>query len=257
MKIRSVLLSVISFLGLSVLTSAFASAYYFPSFRYFSESFIQQWIDILEPFLRAILGGYEWTSVLLFERLLVFVILVCLVFIALSKIPMFEERKPVLWIVSLIVPLIGVRFMDYAWLITIIIQYQVLAIALTAALPFFIYTIFLYNAAADYPVFRKFAWVLFIMVYLGLWASVDSSAHSEVYFWTMIVGVIALFADGTIYNVILRQKMRDANADDRWKYTIKLKKDIDDIQNSPLPADVKQRLIKKKQKEIKWIHKNT
>jgi hypothetical protein len=53
-----------------------------------------------------------------------------------------DKYKPVLWIIAIAVPLIGVRFLDIIWLNTIFIQYKLLAVALTAGLPFVVYFFF-------------------------------------------------------------------------------------------------------------------
>lgn len=241
----------------------FASAYYFPSLRFASENAIQSIIDFFEPFLRALFGGqYSWGPDLLFERLLLFVLLVGVIYLSLGRIPIFsDEHKRIRFLVAFLVPLIGVRFLDYAWLVSIITSYQVLAIALTAIFPFIIYFFFLYNAAGDYPGVRKIGWILFIIVYFGLWTTTTVSSHSSIYFWTMLTALIFLFFDGTIYGYYAKQKMKAAGNLAKWEHLYKIRQDIDSIKEAmrlqQIPDDMGKKLLKKKEKLYDWVMKNT
>lgn len=239
----------------------FASAYYFPQFRDMTESFLQSMVDLFQPFLQAVLGGYEWGPDLLFERLLLFVLLVAIIFLILGNVPIFEDQgKRIRWLVAIIVPLIGIRFLDYAWLVTIITQYQVLTIVLTSIIPFILYFFFLYSAAGEYPGVRKIGWILFIVVYFGLWSTVNYEANSSVYFWTMVVALVFLTFDSTIYGYYEKQKMKAAGNINKWQHIANIRRDIDEIAKSisqgHIPSKDGERLIKKKQKQLKWITKH-
>lgn len=182
-----------------ILSASFASAYYFPSLRSASDSAVNIVVDVFQPILNALFGGYGgWNSVYLFERLMLFIILVSMVYLILGKTPMFEDQKTIRWLISLIVPLMGVRFIDFQWLNAIFLQYEMLTIILTTILPFILYFFFLHGLGKDYPHLRKIGWIFFIGIYAGLWASAESSNASTVYFWTTIAAILAWIFDKRI-----------------------------------------------------------
>ena len=179
--------------------SNLVSAYYFPSMRFASQDLVQTVVDLFQPILVALFGAYSYSYV--FEVFLIFLILAGVVYIAAGRIPMFKDKdqKAVRWIITIVVPLLGVRFIDFALLIAIFQSYQLLAIVLTSVLPFILYFYFLYEAAGDYGIIRKLGWALWIAVYFGLYSSAYiNDMTSAVYFWTMVVGLSCLAFDTTI-----------------------------------------------------------
>ena len=110
------------------MSASFASAYYFPSVRESGDLIIRQLVDFFEPILNAVFG-YN-SSGYLFEALLIFILLVSLIFVLTEKVEFISGNKTIRWIVSLIIPIIGVRFIDYQWLMGIILQYQFFSIIL-------------------------------------------------------------------------------------------------------------------------------
>src|SRR3989338_4505634 len=175
-----------------------ASAYFFVDLRQGSQDVINGVTDISEPFLQVLFGGGYYTGFLLFERFLIFLITASIVYIAISKISIFEEKKGVLWIITIAVPLIGIRFMNFEWINTILVQYQILTIVLAAGLPFIIYFFFLHNIFSENAALRKIGWVFFAVVYLGLWSTAETENYGQIYFWTAIAAFLFLFLDGTI-----------------------------------------------------------
>ncbi|MBX4196238.1 hypothetical protein KW805_01480 [Candidatus Pacearchaeota archaeon] len=252
---RGVYLSIGLFVAL-VVSISFSSAYIgYGSFRFAVENIIQAWIDILEPILQAVLGGDTWTGYLLFEKLLIFVLLLSVIQLVLGRIPTFDKQKGVRWVVAVVVSLIGVRYLDFEWINTIVLQYQVLAVAITAFLPFVIYFFFLHSVLGEYGSVRKIGWILFIMVYFGLWNTADSSAHSDIYFWTMLVALLFLLFDGTIRRYWVTQRYKAAGASSVLHRIAQLDQSISVISQSHLDAASKQREIDKLEKEKKYWYK--
>jgi hypothetical protein len=244
-------------LAVLVLFVQLASAYYLPSARTITESTVQAFVDVFEPILDAVFGGTSYSSYLLFEKLLLFLILLGIVYVAVGFVPMLEEQPFVRWIVAIIVPLLGVRFLEEGWLVTIILQYQVLAIALTSVLPFIIYFFFLQNVGTNYSSIRKIGWVLFIVVYLGLWSTVENAAYSSIYFWTMIVSLLFLLFDGTIHQYFLNQEMKAIGANSKWENIAKLRRDIQELNHdSGIPERIAKRLVKQKERKIAGLMKH-
>jgi hypothetical protein len=177
----------------------FVSAYYFPDARSVAQSVIDTYVNVGEPILQALFGGYGgWSGYLLFERFLIFILLLSVIYVILKRVPLFEEQKGVRWVVAIIIPLIGMRFIDYEWLEAMLMQYEILAIILTSVLPFIIFFYFIHSLGVSYPIMRKIGWVFFIGIYIGLWTTSISEAQSVVYFWTIFAALLALLFDKRI-----------------------------------------------------------
>lgn len=220
-----------------------------------AEQVIDLVVDFAEPFLQVLLGGEDYTGLLLFERFLIFILLLSIIYLSLKNIYIFEQTPSVLWVVSVIVPLVAVRFIDYAWLNTILTSYQVLGIAIAGILPFIIYLFFLHNITENSTA-RKIGWIFFIVVYFGLWSTNTSENYAQVYFWTMLAALVFLLLDGTIHNLFEEKKWKQAGRDAIWESIVKLDKKLDDIRNDTgIPRDERARLLREGLEKRKDLHK--
>ncbi|MEM4259588.1 MAG: hypothetical protein QXS38_02415 [Candidatus Pacearchaeota archaeon] len=183
-----------------LINASFASAYYFQGVRGVTQSVIDAYIDVGEPILQILFGGYGgWTGYLLFERFLLFILILSIIYAILARIPFFEEQKMVRWIVAIVIPLIAIRFINFEQISMIIQQYQLLAIILTSILPFILFFFFVHSLGESYPILRKIMWIFFIAVYIGLWSTTESGFQSAVFFWTFVAaGIIGLVFDRRI-----------------------------------------------------------
>ena len=240
---------------LAILSLSFVSAYNGAfDLRRASEGVIEIVVDGIEPLAQAILGGEDYYGTLLFEKLILFTILLSIVYISLKNFPIFQENKPVIWIVSIAVPLIAIRFINFVWLNTIILQYQVLGVAILGILPFLIYLFFLHNAS-DSSTVRKIGWIFFIVVYFGLWSTSEGETYGQVYFWTMILSLVFLLIDKTIHRYMTLQRMRGAGSTDIIQHVGKIKEEIIKAADLPLPQREKDKLIRGLQKRLKVYQK--
>jgi hypothetical protein len=185
------------FASLFFASFALSSAYYLPGIRETSYNIVQSVSDFFEPIIVVLFGQYA--GIYLFEVLLIFILLVSLIFVLTAKVDFISSNKMVRWIVSIVIPLIGLRFIDYEWIYGIILQYQFFAIILASILPLVLYFFFVYGIAEDHDIIRKLLWALFVMVYFGLWSSDVSEANSNIFFWTMASGVVIILLDGVIW----------------------------------------------------------
>jgi hypothetical protein len=203
-----------------------------------------------EPIFDALLGGEDYTGELLFEKILLFFILLGLVFISLNNIPMFGENRKVLWVVTFIVPILMVRLINVEWLYTVLLSYAVLGIAILGIFPFIIYLLFLHNAIESTTA-RKIGWAFFMVVYLFLWSTTNVAAHASIYFWTMVAALTFLLFDGTIHYYLVTQKWARYDEATLAAQMGKINDQIDDINKSGLPTRAKERLIKKLERKKK------
>jgi hypothetical protein len=212
-----------------------------------------------EPILVVLLGQYSYNY--LFEILLIFILLASVIYIALGKVPLFKDQKSVRWILTIVIPLLGVRFIDYESLITILQSYQLLAIVITCVLPFIIYFYFIYNAAGDHGIIRKLGWALWIVVYLGLWSSSYSSdLNSMIYFWTFIAGILLILFDGMIWRRYSYIQLHNAGKLNKSLEVGKINMEIQNIQamitRGAIDAKEGQKFIKRLMDDKEFIEKN-
>lgn len=254
MKINKLLFVIILLINSILLVSAQSF-----DFREGSENVINFFIEAYEPFLDALFGRGISSGDILFEKFLIFLILLGMVYVSLSNVDIFRDNTAVHWIISITVPLLAVRFMDFSWINTILLEYQVLGVALAGILPFIIYLYFIHGVS-DSSVVRKIGWIFFILVYFGLWATTELQSYGQIYFWTMVVALLFLFFDGTIHRFYLMNILKESGKLNKWEYIRDLKKDIQDtkdaFKNGHLSDSIAKRIIKKKERQIKWFLKH-
>ncbi|GEM_PF-930420 len=223
-----------------------------------SQQIIDWVVEIFEPFLQAILGGQDYTGMLVFERLLVFLLLLAVVYVSLSKVKLFEDYPFALWIIAIIVPLISIRYMDFEWLNTILMSYRILGIAMLGIVPLVIYTLFLHNFT-DSSVLRKIGWAFFIVIYLGLWLSDKDNSYAYIYFWTMIASLILLLLDGTIRRYLDKQERKELDKDNKKDYERDLRRQVDklrdDLKNNVITESEYNHIYRKLKKRLKALDK--
>lgn len=176
----------------------FVSAqYYGGGFWYGTEQVINSIVMNLEPLFRALLGGNDWTGYLLFEKVLLFILISIIVGLILGNVPVFSglKNKKILRLIAVIIGLLGVRNLNYIWVATILVQYQVLFIAIAGILPFIIYWYFVKGLTDGWV--HKAAWIFYAVIYFGLWATTDLEAYEEVYLWGAIGALIYAFVFDT------------------------------------------------------------
>jgi hypothetical protein len=197
------------FLGL-ILSSFFLSfvsaygGYYNP--RQGMGDLINIAVDFFQPLLQVLLGGENWTGYLLFEKLILFILIAALVYVAIAKVGFFDNNKAVIWIITLAVPLLGVRWMDFEWLNYIIVQYQVIGVVLTVMLPFIIYLFFVHGVSHSSS-FRRIAWAFYLAIYYGIWTtSPTTGLVDNAYVWTMLVAVGLIIFDPIIHKLMTKDQ---------------------------------------------------
>ncbi len=226
------------------LVSAYSSGSF--DFRSGSEQLINIVTDFSEPFISIFLGGETtgYTGYLLFEKLLLFLLLLSITYLSLNKTPFFKDQKGVIWVVSLAVPLLSIRLLDFMWLQTIFLQYKILGIALTSILPFLIYLFFLHGVSESGAV-RKIGWIFFIVIYYFLWSTTSENGYAEIYFWTMFLSFVFLFLDGTIHSYFATEKIKEARSTKVLEHMGELNKKLIEVDSLPGLTDDQKRKMKK------------
>ncbi len=241
---KKIFLSFVGVLFLSLFVLNLVSAY-----GYSFVGSIDNAVYQIQPIAQFFLGGFDYTGYMLFERFLFFIILLSVTYVSLVKAPFFEKQKNVVIVLSIVVPLLSVRYINFEWLNTMLMAYQVFGIALTSIIPFIIYFFFLMGIAKEYPGIRKIGWIFYGCVYLGLYFTADNQFYGQVYIWTALGALVFFLLDKSIQNYFSEQKRKyQIN-----KHYLKLSLDLMDerkqiISNyGPDPSDYN---VKRRLKEI-------
>ena len=141
------------------------------------------------------------SEALLFARLLLLIIFITVIFSTIGKLSFFSKSKGVLWIVSLGVGILAVRFFSPQMVATVLIPYTALGFAVTAIIPFIIF-FFLVNVGMknNRAIVRRVAWIFFAVIFIGLWIQSPTGDQNfkHIYLVVAIVAIIMMKLDGTI-----------------------------------------------------------
>ena len=236
-----------------LLSLSFVSAQYYGGYGsgFFggTQQVIDSLVQNLEPFLRALLGGQDWTGYLLFEKTLLFILISIIVGLVLQKIPVFSglKHKGVLRFIAIVIGLLGVRNLNYVWIGTIIVQYQVLFIAVAGILPFLIYWAFVKDLDKT---LNKIAWIFYAIIYFGLWATTEVEAYASVYLWGAIVALVyAFFIDEWLQRWMHLHKIKIGQMDAKWSLIAELNEKIAKNEKAEIDEGVRKRIRQRLEKQ--------
>jgi hypothetical protein len=242
---------------LLILFLGVVSAY--PSFSYSSvEDLTSRVIDFMSSIFSIFVGG---EGDYLFERILLFIVVFCIINVVLNKVQIFKGKTGVIAVLSLTVSLLSTRFLsDYLIVLNIIVPYNVLGIVLTAVLPLIIFFVFVMSFESN--VLRKVLWIMFMIIFIGVWYSrYDSLGElSWIYFFTGVIALIFLFADGTIRRYILKEQMKQLGINSRQDFEREILRQIrqadDDLAHSIITLAQHSNIKHRLQKQLKELRKN-
>lgn len=143
--------------------------------------------DTFRPFLEAIFGSADYV----FEELLFALIIIAFVYMALSNF--IEDNPALLWILTLAVAILGVRFIVSEKMVEILLFPQgVLAVGAITIIPL-VACFWFIEIGLDGPkkrVLRKICWVTLGVIYIFMWARYFYvPSHTETVFkWIVPVG---------------------------------------------------------------------
>jgi len=190
--------------------------------------------SLLEPILGKIIGETKGdsntsTSELFLAKVLFLVIILSVVWAALNKVGFFNENAWVLWLVSISASILSVRWFGNADVIrSIILPYSVLGVAISAGLPFILSFLIIENNFRE--TMRKFAWIFFAVVFVGLWATrIGSTEFAFIYLVTALLAVVVMLFDGTIQKIMNKISAEKLDIVHRKTMINELKKDIEEI----------------------------
>ena len=132
------------------------------------KDFVQGVSSALEPVLRYTLGGEDLSADTFLVKVLLFVLMLSILYYAVSKVPMLNENDYVHWIIAIVIAILGARFLSSEALVNFIwLPNGILGVTLAAFLPFLIY-FFIIESFTKHKIVRRIGWALFIVLYVGL-----------------------------------------------------------------------------------------
>ena len=198
------------------------------------EPLIETLLGEVSPMGNALGGAGISSGDLLFARFILLIIVFSLVWIALATLPMFSEKKTILWVVSIAVSLLSVRFILSPELIaTIILPYSALGVALTAFLPLLVYFLFVQKALLS-RVMRKAAWIFAAVVFFGLYfvRFEELGDYAWLYLISAVACLVILFLDKTIQTAFRRAKYENLQELRNGRSRVDIMRRIDRLEES-------------------------
>jgi hypothetical protein len=122
---------------------------------------------LVKPLFDGLLGETK-TADNLFARILLTLVLFALVYTALGKIDFFESQN-IRILISLIVPILGIRYLQGNWIQAILLPYSAFGVAATSLIPLIIYFFVVEEGFRRSRTIRKGAWAFAAVVFIGLY----------------------------------------------------------------------------------------
>lgn len=256
-------LFLISFLMITFLTGFVSAADNSASIQQSVGDAINNVVAVFSPIANAVFGttytsGSAISGDYLFARVLFFVILLSIVYLALQQFGgmFFNTNSFFLWMISIIVAVLGVRFIvSDAWIQAILLPYQTFGIAITAGLPFVIYFMIVDVGWKDnIPLLRKSAWIFFMVIFIGLYFTRVNSIDPTAIWIYPVTAVLALFmalADGTINRFFERATFEKVRNESKSYQARSIKREL-----AKLDDDLAKGVVTRAQyiKESKLLH---
>lgn len=205
--------------------------------RSITQSVIQFYQDSFEPIFEAILGESS-SNEFFFAKVLLLLLLYVVIYFSLQKSAIFGNRKGIIFVVSLVVSVLGIRYLPENDLVRgILLPYNTLAIAITTFLPFIIYFLFVHQSVSG-GFGRRAAWALYAIVFAALlitrWNELAPTSH-WIYTIAIILVAISFLFDKTVHEYFETHQLQawGERAETRRKNTLKVR--LAQLQSIPNP----------------------
>lgn len=162
----------------------------------------------LGPVLSIIVGdtGTSDSSGIFIAKLLLMILVLAITYSIVERIPLFAGSDYIIWITSIVVAVLGIRFISAGAIQTIVLSHSAYAVALTAIIPFILYFVFVETGLSGYPpLLRKLSWIFYAVIFIGLWFMRYNEIQTGLVWIYPISALVALFMlilDGTIQKLI-------------------------------------------------------
>lgn len=192
--------------------------------------------ELIRPVLEGIIGEAS-TAEFFLAKVMFLIIIFAIIYKVLEKIPFFNSASWVLWLVSIAVSVLSIRWFGDAEIVrTVILPYSVLGISLTALIPFAIF-FFMTEFGDSHKFARKLSWIFFIVVFIGLWITRAGNAavtggpvgnFAYIYLVTAVLGWISYMMDDKIQKERSKAKLEKIHSVTKRKIARGLYKQMDE-----------------------------
>ncbi|MDP3881666.1 MAG: hypothetical protein Q8Q31_02190 [Nanoarchaeota archaeon] len=210
----------------------------------------------VSPIFSQLLGDTS-SGEYLFARVLILILVFVVIFGAMKAASFFSGQTWISVVIGVIGALLATRWLASADLIeTVILPYTVLGVAISCGIPFLIYFWVVEKGLPHSATLRRFAWILFGVVFIGIWLSrLDKLSQSGEFAVVYIYPVTALLCllmavlDGTIRKFMAKVEYEKYGADTNERAMIELRRRMAESKN-----DLANGIIS--QSEYDKLHKN-
>ncbi|MGC9310036.1 MAG: hypothetical protein ACP5D2_05065, partial [Candidatus Nanoarchaeia archaeon] len=214
-------------------------------------------------FASEILFNVSQIEEFLFAKILILLIIFFITYVVLKKNNFLGSDKRIVFVVSLAISLLAVRFIpDNEFMNGILLPYGALGIGITIFLPLIIY--FFFTHQANLGTFgRRATWIIFLIVFLALWgmrySEIDPTGN-WIYTVGLIFVIVALIFDKSIHKYFGLSNFRKAHKrvemERKWKLQDKADELAERLQKGQISAGFYDREIKRIRDAIKELSSN-
>jgi len=200
------------------------------------ESLGNQIAKLIEPANRALhfivgdTAGKIDASTIFLSKILLLILIISLVSLILDRIPILSDSSTMKWVISIVVGILGIRFLSGDIVAAILLPYNTMAIAMSIIFPFIIYGAFVYSTIYT-PTGRRIAWAFFGLVFLFIWfmrASDESLGNvTSLYPLAAAVSLGMMLIDGTIARLQKRMAKEKAMSVTAYRHYLDLLKEYE------------------------------
>jgi hypothetical protein len=182
--------------------------------------------ELTRPLLEIIVGETA-NGETFFAKILFLIIIFVIVLRVIGKIDFFQENGWVLWTVSVAVSILSIRWFGNSEVIrSVILPYSVFGIVVSAGLPFVLAFLIIEDLRKT---MRKFAWIFFAVIFIGLWFSRSDEIGNFgwIYLMTAVLAIVMIIIDGTIQRLWKKMKFESKFSYAKMERVQRLRDDID------------------------------
>ena len=226
-----ILLSLVLLISLAFVSAQSSTQNAFKPIFDILSSLINGLVDVARPILEFLLGslaasskGPGGVSGLFLAKLFALIVVFSVSYVVLSQINLFSEKPWVLWVITVAVSLLSVRFIPTEAIYLMTAPSTALGIAVTAVIPFIIWFTFVNMSSS--PTLRRLAWIFYALIFFSLY--IYYAPYMPNYGWVYplmaIIALVMAIMDGTIKRLWSRIKAeKSLNITDKIRYTQMLK----------------------------------
>jgi hypothetical protein len=197
------------------------------------KSFVDGTITLIKPYAGVLLNETDTaaTNDIFMGKILMIILIVSIVFVVLERSMknVFGDRRWALWVVSIVVGLIGVRFLPGELVQMVFLSSNAFAVTISAGLPFVLF--FFLVKDFESKTARRVAWIFFAVVFLAIYEYRYDSLGDFAYIYPLVALLAFLVAvfDGTIQGFFATMKAEKLSKIHMGGAALVLKKKIADI----------------------------